>query len=138
MAHEVSDFIDSIKESITDAQYKEGMEMCQALFQKKESEKKLYQMTYLRPYTFLDHHCDEDDCDDMKYLISFRKTTGLARLTDDHVEKIRSTGCFFGTTEEMKSFIDIDVLTSFPHDAEDLGSEIHWFEFPVLNLELIS
>lgn len=138
MAHEVSDFIDSIKESLTDAQYKEGMELCQKVFQKKEVEKKLYQMTYLRPYTFIDHHCEDDECDDMKYLISFHRVTGLVQLTDAHVEKIRSTGCFFGTTEEMKSFIDIDVLSAFPHDVDDLGSEIQWFEFPVLRLELIS
>lgn len=138
MAHEISDFIDSVKESLTDAQYKEGMELCQKVFQKKESERKLYQMTYLKPFTFLDQHCEDEDCDDMKYVISFQKSAGLVQLTDSRAEKIKSTGCFIGTTEEMEAFIDLDVLKSFPHDLEDLGSELQWFEFPVLSLELIS
>jgi hypothetical protein len=134
MAHEISDFIDAVKESLTDGQYKEGMELCQKIFQKKESEKKIFRMTYLRPYSFLDNHCDEEDCDEMKYLVAFQKVTGLVELTEGRAEKIRSSGCFIGTKEEMDVFIELDVLKSFPHDVEDLGSELQWFEFPVLSL----
>ena len=135
--HEISDFIDSIKESLTDAQYKEGMEMCQKLFEKKERSEKMYSMTYLRPYTFMTEHCEDEDCDDMKLCISFVKTTAIIALTDRRAEKIRTEHMFFGSSDEMKNFIDVEVLRSFPSDLENLGMECEWFEFPVLELHLI-
>jgi hypothetical protein len=134
--HELSDFIDSIKESLTDARYKEGMELCQKLFEQKQSEEKMYRMTYLRPYMFLQDHCENEDCDDMKYAISFEKVTSYVRLTDRRVERIRETNLFLGDPEAMKPFIDLDLFRSFPTDLEDLGSEVVWDEFPVLALEL--
>lgn len=133
--HSVSDFIDSIKESLTDGQYKEGMELCQALYKKKELENKLYRMTYLAPYTFAAEHCADEDCDDRTLHISFRKKTALVHLSDARVARIRSRNMFCGEIDEMAEFIDVDVLLAFPIESVDLGMGLDWFEFPVLELE---
>ena len=133
--HTISDFIDSIKESLTDGQYKEGMELCQALFKKKEIEKKFYRMTYLAPYTFLTDHCASEDCDERSLQITFRKKTALVQLNDSRADQIRIKHMFCGTTEDMREFIDLDVLVSFPIETDDLGMSLEWFEFPVLELE---
>jgi hypothetical protein len=137
MAHEVSDFIDSIKESLTDAQYKEGMELCQQVFQKNEKEEKLYRMMYLRPYTFADNHCDDEDCVDTKFMIAFKKSTSLILLSDRRYERIVEESLFRGSKDELDQFIEHDILQAFPNDNQELGSEIEWFEFPVLKLERI-
>ena len=138
-AHDISDFIDSIKEHLTDAQYKEGMEICQSVFKKKEAltAKKLYNMTYLRPYTFLDDHCEDEDCDDMMFRIAFNKVTSVIMLSDIRAERIRADHLFFGSDDDMKPFIDLQVLRSFPCDMADLDSDIQWYEFPVISLELV-
>lgn len=137
-AHDISDFIDSIKEHLTDGQYKEGMEICQSVFNKKKevSREKLYNMTYLRPYTFVDDHCDDEDCDDMLFRIAFTKVTHIIKLSDARAERIRTDHVFYGSDEDMKPFIDLQVLRSFPADMADLDSEIQWYEFPVVSLEL--
>jgi hypothetical protein len=137
-AHDISDFIDSIKEHLTDAQYKEGMEICQSVFTKKKEEtrEKLYNMTYLRPYTFLDDHCDDEDCEDMTFRIAFTKVVALTKLSDARAERIRTDNMFFGSDDDMKPFIDLQVLRSFPADMADLDSDIQWYEFPVISLEL--
>ena len=134
MAHEVSDFIDSIKESLTDAQYKEGMELCQKVFQKKESEEKLYRMTYFRPYTFADDHCDDEDCVDSKFMIAFDKVSSLILLSDARADRIREESLFRGSKSELEEFIEPDVLHAFPNETD---SEFEWFEIPVLRLELV-
>jgi hypothetical protein len=36
----------------------------------------------------------------------------------------------------MKPFVDLQVLRSFPSDLADLDSDIQWYEFPVVSLEL--
>ena len=136
-AHDISDFIDSIKDSLTDAQYKEGMEICQKVFHKKEETDKLYMMTYLRPHTFIDDHCDDEDCDDMKFLIGFNKVSNLIRLSDERAERIKYHNVFSGTDEEMKQFLDLDILLAFPCDASQLDSDFQWYEFPVLSLDLV-
>ncbi len=138
-AHDISDFIDSIKENLTDAQYKEGMEICQSVFTKKNeaSAEKLYRMTYLRPYTFVDDHCDDEDCEDMIFRISFTKVVALVKLSDARVERIRTDNVFYGTDEDMKPFIELQVLRSFPADLAELDSDIQWYEFPVISLELV-
>jgi hypothetical protein len=138
-AHDISDFIDSIKEHLTDGQYKEGMEICQSVFKKKKeaSAEKLYRMTYLRPYTFLDDHCDDEDCEDMSFRIAFTKVTHLIKLFDARAERIREDHLFFGSDDEMKPFIDLQVLRSFPSDLADLDSDIQWYDFPVVSLELV-
>ena len=135
MAHDVSNFLDSIKEKLTDSQYKEGMEICQKVFNQKED--KLYRMTYLRPYTFVASHCEEEDCVDSKLMVSFEKATGLVRLSDNRAEQIRQEHVFLGTEEDMKNFIDISILRSFPDDRDELDSELNWYEFPVISLETI-
>jgi hypothetical protein len=135
--HQVSDFIDSVKESLTDAQYKEGMELCQTIFKETEVRYKLYQMTYLRPYTFIDDHCNDEECSLEKLYLSFEKYTSLVKLDDDRVKRIKETNLFLGTEEEMKSFIDLDVLKSFPCSQLELDQEMAWHEFPVLSLELV-
>lgn len=134
MAHSISNFLDEIKESITDAQYKQGMELCQELF--KETEKKLYSMTYLRPYTFEDDHCDDSECLDSKFYIAFSKVTALIQLTEEQAKTIQEEHTFHAKDEILMSYIDQDVLRSFPRDNEELGSEIEWYEFPVISLEL--
>ena len=131
----MSDFIEGIKESLTDAQYKEGMELCQKIFLKKQSEQKMYTMTYLRPYTFLTDHCEDIDCMDNKFCLAFSKITGNVMLTDRQLERIKEENVFRGTKEQLETFIDIDVLRSFPDDNESLGSEIEWFEFPVISIK---
>lgn len=137
-AHDISDFLDSIKESLTDAQYKEGMEICQSVFKKKEQQlEKFYRMTYLRPFTFIDDHCDDEDCDDTMFRIGFTKVTSIVKLSDARVERIRTDHLFFGSDEDMKPFIDLQVLRAFPGDLAELDSDIQWYEFPVISLELI-
>jgi len=137
-AHDISDFIDSIKEHLTDGQYKEGMEICQSVFKKKEaSAEKLYRMTYLRPYTFVDDHCDDEDCEDMSFRISFTKVVHIVKLSDARADRIRTDNVFYGSDEDMKPFIDLQVLRSFPSDMADLDSDIQWYEFPVISLELV-
>jgi hypothetical protein len=135
MAHDVSNFLDSIKEKLTDSQYKEGMEICQKVFNQKED--KLYRMTYLRPYTFVASHCEDEDCVDSKLMVSFEKATGLVRLSDNRAERIREEHVFLGTEEDMKNFIDISILRSFPDDRDELDSELNWYEFPVISLETV-
>ena len=135
MAHDVSNFLDSIKEKLTDSQYKEGMEICQKVFNQKED--KLYRMTYLRPYTFVASHCEDEDCVDSKLMVSFEKATGIVRLSDNRAERIREEHVFLGTEEDMKNFIDISILRSFPDDRDELDSELNWYEFPVISLETV-
>lgn len=137
-AHDISDFIDSIKEHLTDAQYKEGMEICQSVFKKKEAAfEKLYNMTYLRPFTFVDDHCDDPDCEDMMFRIGFSKVTALIKLSDARAERIRTDHIFCGSDDDMKPFIELQVLRPFPGDMAELDSEIQWYEFPVISLELV-
>ena len=107
MAHEVSNFLDSIKESLTDAQYKEGMETCQKLFEATEIKDKLYRMTYLRPYTFMDEHCHDEECDEMKFYVSFEKATSLVKLNDERVKRIMATNLFLGTDEQNTRLANI-------------------------------
>jgi len=133
MAHEIANFLDSIKDTLTDGQYKEGIELCQKMFN--ETEDKIYRMTYLRPYTFIASHCDDEDCIESKLLIGFKKAVGLVQLSDNKAERIREDNLFYGTDEQMSDFIDINILRSFPDDQEDLDCLLHWFEFPVISLE---
>ena len=135
MAHHISNFIDSVKERLSDQQYIDGMEICQRIFNAKED--KLYKMTYLRPYTFISSHCEDEDCVDSKLRISFEKVTGLVRLSDNRAEQIREENVFFGTDDEMMEFIDINILRAFPEHREDLDCDMNWYEFPVISLETL-
>jgi hypothetical protein len=135
MAHDISNFLDSVKERLTDAEYKEGMEICQKVFHTKED--KLYRMTYLRPYTFITSHCEDEECMDSKLLVSFEKAYALVRLSDNRAEQIREEHVFLGTEEQMNDFIDVNILRSFPEDREDLDSDLNWYEFPVISLETL-
>jgi len=135
MAHAISDFLDSIKETLTDGQYKEGMELCQKIFQKKESEEKLYRMTYFRPYTFAEEHCDDEDCGDTKFMIAFDKVTSLILLSDARADRIRQESLFRGQKEELNEFIEPEVLHAFPSEFD---GEFEWFEFPVLKVERVT
>lgn len=132
----LTEFIDSIKEKLTDGEYIEGMNMCKKVFDKKERENplKLYRMTYLRPYMFMDEHCDDEHCDDVKYCLSFERSTSLIQLTDRGAARIRETNLFLGDRDEMKAFINLDVFHSFPNEFDE---NMEWFEFPVLSLDLV-
>ena len=133
----LTEFIDSIKEKLTDGEYIEGMNMCKKVFDKKEVESnlKLYRMTYLRPYMFMDEHCENEDCDDVKYCLSFERVTSLVRLTDRGAARIRETNLFLGEKSDMKAFIDVDVFHSFPNEFDE---NMEWYEFPVLSITLVN
>lgn len=134
--HAMSDFIDDIKESLTDAQYKQGMELCQTLF--KQKQEKLWCMTYLAPFTYAcDHDCEDDDCDMRSLRISFTRKTALVQLTDARAARILERNMFLGLSDEMRPYIDLDVLKNFPVEEEDIGMPFEWDEFPVLSLELV-
>jgi len=136
IAH-LTEFIDTIKEKLTDGEYIEGMNLCKKVFDAKEtvSELKVYTMTYLRPYMFMDDHCTSEDCDDLKYCLSFQRVTSLVRLTDRGAARIRETNLFLGDKKSMKAFIDVDVFHSFPNECDE---NVEWYEFPVLALVLLS
>ena len=131
MAHEMSDYIDSVKESLTDKQYKEGMDLCKTVFEMKKREKKLYKMTYLAPYTFK-AHCD-DGYPIMR--IGFQKKTGLVQLNEHDVKFIENHHRFTNDEGDIESFIDTDPLSCFPMESDSLDGIIEWWEFPVLSLE---
>jgi len=101
----------------------------------KKNEKKMYKMTYLRPYTFMTDHCEDIDCMDNKFCLAFSRITSTVLLTDRQVERIKEENVYRGTKESLEAFIDVDVLRSFPEDNESLGSEIEWYEFPVISVE---
>lgn len=127
----MSDYIDSVKESLTDQQYKEGMDLCKTVFEAKKREKKLYKMTYLAPYTFRAH------CDDGYPIlrIGFQKKTGLVQLNEYDVKFIQDEHRFSPDEGSLESFIDTDPLSCFPLESDSLDGIIEWWEFPVLSLE---
>jgi hypothetical protein len=127
---ELANFIETIKESLTDAQYKEGLELCMKAY---NSEEKLYRMTYMRPMVFREGHCE--DCDEVRTYVSFTKCTALVLFGNERAERVRSSNLFKGTFEEMESFVHLDVLHAFP---EDLDIDLEWFDFPVVGLEEVS
>jgi hypothetical protein len=63
--------------------------------------------------------------------------TSIVKLSDARVERIRTDHLFFGSDEDMKPFIDLQVLRAFPGDLAELDSDIQWYEFPVISLDLI-
>jgi hypothetical protein len=130
MAHEISDFIDSVKESLTDQQYKEGMELCKKVFEKKKLEKKLYRMTYLAPYTF---RAEGEDFPILRF--GFEKKTGLVQLDDYHVKFIQAEYRFSSEEGNLESFIDTSPLRSFPFESDSFEGIMEWWEFPVVSLE---
>ena len=130
MAHEISDFIDSVKESLTDQQYKEGMEICKKIFEKKKLVKSLYKMTYLAPYTF---RADGDGYPILR--IGFEKKTGLVQLNEYDVKFIEKEHRFSSDEGILDSFICTDPLMCFPLESDSLDGVIEWWEFPVLSLE---
>lgn len=133
----LTEFIDSIKDKLTDGEYIQAMNMCKKVFDKKQRGEnlKLYRMTYLRPYMFVDEHCEVEGCDDLKYCLSFERVVSLVQLTDGGAARIRETNLFLGDRDEMSSFIDVDVFHSFPNEYDE---SMEWFEFPVLSLDLVN
>lgn len=133
---EFSDFIDEIKEKLSDAEYKIGMEMCQKLFKQEKPEEKLYKMTYLSPIVFSDHHdCEDDDCVHHRSLnIGFIKKTSLVKMKPDRAESILEENCYTG--DDIEDFIDTSVLQH--HQEYDIEiPEFEWDTFPVLKLDLV-
>jgi hypothetical protein len=72
----------------------------------------------------------------MIFRISFTKVTHIIKLSDARAERIRTDNVFYGSDDDMKPFIELHVLRSFPSDMADLDSDIQWYEFPVISLEL--
>ena len=42
-----AEYVEDIKESLTDAQYKQGMDLCQELFKQVEPDEKLYRLSLI-------------------------------------------------------------------------------------------
>ena len=131
-----SEFIDEIKESLTDGQYKQGMEMCQTLFKQERPEMKLYEMTYLYPIVFSDGHtCSDDECaieHSRSLNIGFDKKTVLVKMKPSRAEEIMEENCFMG--DDIGDFIETDVL-GHHHEFEESIQEFEWATFPVIKLE---
>jgi hypothetical protein len=72
----------------------------------------------------------------MIFRIAFTKVKHIVKLSDARAERIRTDHVFYGSDDEMKPFVDLQVLRSFPSDLADLDSDIQWYEFPVVSLEL--
>lgn len=123
----MSDFLDSVKESLTDMQYKEGMELCKKIFEEKKLEKKVYKMTYLAPFTF---RSEEDEFPVLK--MGFEKRSGLVQLSEAGVQFVRTMHKFSIDEGDISQFITPDPYQSFPCENEEY---IEWIEFPVLALE---
>lgn len=90
--HNISDFIDEIKDSLTDAQYVAGMGICKKIFEVYETTKKCYMMTYFQPvYTMVyDDDADEDeDMGEIHFELERRKV--LVHLNSEQVSRIRQT-----------------------------------------------
>jgi len=131
-----SEFVEEIKEKLTDAEYKKGMEMCQTLFKQEKPDEKLYRMTYLSPVVFSDHHeCEDEECLHSRSLnIGFVKKSCLAKLKPERAESILEENCYTG--DDIEDFIDTSVLQH--HQEYDIEiPEFEWDTFPVLKLELI-
>jgi hypothetical protein len=129
--HVISDFLDSIKESLTDSQYKDGMELCQKLF---KTEKNLYRMTFLYPYTFR----AEDDMGNSIMRMGFKKRTGLIYLNEQSAKYIQEENRFSRDQGDVNSFINTDPLHCFPLESDLFeGGTIEWWEFPVVSLVLV-
>jgi hypothetical protein len=73
----------------------------------------------------------------MTFRIAFNKVVALVKLSDARAERIRTDNMFYGSDEDMKPFIDLQLLRSFPSDLADLDSDIQWYEFPVISIELV-
>jgi hypothetical protein len=133
-----AEYVEDIKEHLTDAQYKQGMDLCHALFRQVEPEEKMYRMTYLVPTTYSDwHNCPDDECDhphNRALNITFTKKTGFVKMKPETAAEILEDNCFRG--ENIADFIDEDVLGSHQEYEEDIP-EFEWDTFPVLKLELV-
>jgi hypothetical protein len=129
-----SEYIEEIKESLTDAQYKQGMELCQTLFKQEKPDEKLYKMTYLSPLVFSDtHDCGDEDCVHGRSLnISFVKKTALVKMKPERVNEILEENCFMG--DDLGEFIETNVLSNHQEFEMDLP-EFEWDTFPVLKME---
>ena len=130
-----AEYIEDIKESLTDGQYKQGMDLCQTLFKKEVPEEKLYRMTYLCPLVFSDlHACSDEECMHGRSLnIGFEKKTALVRFTPDRAAEINEEKMFLG--DGIEEFIQEDVLANHQEYEEDIP-HFQWDTFPVLRLEL--
>lgn len=136
-SRQFSEYIEEIKESLTDGEYKKGMEMCQTLFNKEKPEMKLYEMTYLCPIVFSDgHSCDEEECvmeHSRSLNIGYEKKKSLVFMKEARAEEILEENCFIG--DDIDDFITTDIL-GHHHEFENTIQEFEWATFPVLKLEL--
>jgi len=131
-----SEFVDEIKEKLSDAEYKKGMEMWQTLFKQEKPDEKLYKMTYLSPLVFSDNHdCGDEDCVHARSInIGFVKKTALVKMKPERAEEILEENCFVG--DDIEQFIETTVLAH--HQEFDIEiPEFEWDTFPVLKLEVV-
>ena len=130
----LSELIDDIKEHITDAEYKLGLELCQSLYRQEKPDEKLYRMTYLSPVVFSDDHdCDDDDCPHTRSLnIGFVKKTALVKMKPDRAKAILEENCYTG--DDIDDFIDIGVLQHHQEYEMEIP-EFEWDTFPVLKMD---
>lgn len=134
-----AEYVEDIKESLTDAQYKQGMDLCQELFKQVEPDEKLYRMTYLCPSVYSDWHtCEDDECihaQNRSLNITFEKKTALIKLKPEVADEILEDNCFRG--DNIRDFIEVEVLGNHQEYEEDI-QDFEWDTFPVLKLEIVS
>jgi hypothetical protein len=133
-----AEYVEDIKESLTDAQYKKGMDLCQELFKQVEPDEKLYRMTYMCPSVYSDWHtCEDDECihsQNRCLNVTFTKKTAYIKLKPELAEEILEDNCFRG--DNIGDFIEVDVLGNHQEYEEDIP-EFEWDTFPVLKLDLV-
>lgn len=82
--HEFSEFLDEIKDSLTDQQYKTGMDLCKKHYDNQQN-LVLYDITYLRPSMRVSF---DDDGDPLVGVV-MNKTNGLFFMTTEYADEIR-------------------------------------------------
>ena len=132
-AHAISNFLDTVKEKLNDAEYKEGMELCKTAFETTTKVQKTYNMVYLRPSTelFLEGDCT---CE-CEIGIGFDLASNLVQLTDSQAECINKHHCY-NLYQGQDNFVERDVFKSI---SAVVGNEhlVFWKEVPVISITLV-
>ena len=130
MAHEVSNFLDTVKEKLSDAEYLEGMNLCKKVYEKK-AKKNVYRMVYLRPHTSV---FPEDP--GYSIGIGYHVATTLVQLSIKDVEVINKYHCYNLFTTEDSEIVDSCVFRGV---GEIVGNEVlvTWMEVPVISISTL-
>jgi hypothetical protein len=134
MAHEVSNFLDTVKarrSSLSDAEYLEGMNLCKKVYEKK-AKKNVYRMVYLRPHT----QVFTEDPGEFSIGIGYNVATTLVQLSIKDVEFINKHHCYNLFTTEDSEIVDSCVFRGV---GEIVGNEVlvTWMEVPVISISTL-